>query len=142
PQETLATMDNPSMAGVLEHVVGYWGVCLINVGLIISVCGALLSWLMLSAEMLYLTGRGDKPTTCRFFGAVNKAGTPHVSLWLTTICISIMLLLAYCSNSGYNTLIQLSTSMVLLPYLLSALFVFKLALTSNKRRLLLLGIIS
>src|SRR5699024_9413584 len=52
PQSELATMHNPSMAGVLERAVGYWGVCLINLALIISVSGALLSWLMLSSEML------------------------------------------------------------------------------------------
>jgi len=62
PQEELATMKNPSMALVIERVIGSWGATFINIGLVVSVCGGLLSWLMLAAEMLYLAGRGEKQT--------------------------------------------------------------------------------
>ncbi|WP_207850274.1 amino acid permease, partial [Pseudomonas sp. 21_B] len=39
-QPELAKLQNPSMAAVLEHVVGHWGAVLISVGLIISLLGA------------------------------------------------------------------------------------------------------
>jgi len=42
-QPELAKLQNPSMALVLEHVVGHWGAILISVGLLISLLGALLS---------------------------------------------------------------------------------------------------
>jgi arginine/ornithine antiporter len=38
-QPELAKLQNPSMAAVLEHVVGHWGAVLISVGLIISLLG-------------------------------------------------------------------------------------------------------
>ncbi len=42
-QAELAGLKNPSMAGVLEQVVGRWGAVLISVGLVVSLAGALLS---------------------------------------------------------------------------------------------------
>ena len=50
-QPELAKLQNPSMAAVLEHVVGHWGAVLISVGLIISLLGALLSWVLLCAVL-------------------------------------------------------------------------------------------
>lgn len=139
PQHELAAMKNPSMALVIERVVGSWGATFINLGLIVSVSGGLLSWIMLAAEMLFLSGHGEQHTVPRCFGIVNKAGTPANALWLTSLLISILLIMAHFYQSGYNTLIQLSTSMVLIPYLLSAAFVFKLALAQGKIYLIIIG---
>lgn len=41
PTEELAVLPNPSMAGVMEAVVGKWGGVLVNVAVLISVGGAL-----------------------------------------------------------------------------------------------------
>ncbi|WP_392563181.1 basic amino acid/polyamine antiporter [Orbus sturtevantii] len=139
PQEELAMMKNPSMALVIQRVVGSWGATFINIGLVVSVCGGLLSWLMLAAEMLYLAGRGDKNTVPSCFGQLNSTGTPYKALWLTSFFITILMILAHFYQSGYNTLIQLSTSMVLIPYLLSAVFVLKLALKSRNLYLVFIG---
>ncbi len=139
PQQELAAMKNPSMALVIEHVVGRWGAILINIGLIVSVSGGLLSWLMLAAEMLFLSGQGKQHTVPRCFGKLNKASTPANALWLTSGLISVLIILAHFYQSGYNTLIQLSTSMVLIPYLLSALFVLKLAIQRGKAYLIMIG---
>ncbi|WP_199449360.1 amino acid permease, partial [Vibrio harveyi] len=49
-QQELAELNNPSMALILEHIVGPWGAWIINIGLIVSVCGALLSWTVVTAE--------------------------------------------------------------------------------------------
>lgn len=141
PQAELAAMKNPSMALVIERVVGSWGATFINIGLVVSVSGGLLSWIMLAAEMLYLAGRGEQHTVPRCFGRLNKAGTPSNALWLTTVFISILMVCAHFYQSGYNTLIQLSTSMVLIPYLLSGAFVFKLALQTKSRYLMVIGFI-
>ena len=141
PQHELAAMKNPSMALVFEKVPGPWGAMLINIGLVVSVSGGLLSWLMLSSEMLWLAGRGPQHTAPACFGQLNHAGTPKYSLWLTTAFITGLILLARVYESGYNTLIQLSTSMVLIPYLLAALFVLKLALQERLFSLAVVGFI-
>lgn len=51
-QAELAGLKNPSMAYVLEHVVGRWGAVFIAIGLVVSLAGALLSWTLLCAEIL------------------------------------------------------------------------------------------
>ncbi|WP_376994239.1 basic amino acid/polyamine antiporter [Azospirillum himalayense] len=56
-QPELADLKVPSMAGVFESLVGPWGAALINIGLVISVGGAFLSWTLLCAEIPYTCGR-------------------------------------------------------------------------------------
>lgn len=140
PQHELATLKNPSMAHVFERVVGSWGAVLINLGLILSVLGSLLAWLMLSSEMLYLAGRGSTHSAPKIFGKLNAAGTPVNSLWLTSACITLLLFMAYLHEAGYNTMIQLSTAMVLIPYALLTAFVLKLALIEKHPKLIMVGI--
>ena len=55
-QPELAGLKVPSMAGVFESIVGSWGAALINIGLMVSVGGAFLSWSLLCAEIPYTCG--------------------------------------------------------------------------------------
>ena len=55
----LAALRNPSMAGVLEAVVGRWGAIFVSAGLIISVLGAYLSWTLLAAEVLFSAAENE-----------------------------------------------------------------------------------
>jgi arginine:ornithine antiporter/lysine permease len=122
PASELAQMKNPSMAGVLAKVIGPFGANMINLGLIISVGGALLAWTMLGGEMLYLASRGDDNTVPAIFGHVNHAGAPAPALWLTNGAITLLLIMTYFNQDGYTALVQLATSMALIPYLLCAGF--------------------
>ena len=127
PQEQLAAMKNPSMAGVMAAAVGPWGGALMNLGLIVSVGGALLAWTMLAAEMLYLAGRGDSHTAPAVFGRLNAAEAPASSLWLTNSLVAVLLVINCINNAGYNLLIQLASSLCLIPYFLCAAFGLKTA---------------
>ncbi len=53
PRPELAALAKPSMAGVLEAIVGHWGKVFISVGLLISVLGNYLSWSLLAAEVVH-----------------------------------------------------------------------------------------
>jgi arginine:ornithine antiporter / lysine permease len=53
PRAELANTHPPSMAAVLESVVGPWGATFISIGVIISVQGAYLAWTLINAEVLY-----------------------------------------------------------------------------------------
>ena len=57
PRAELAQMRNPSMAGLMERLLGHWGDAVIAVGLIISVCGAYLSWTIMAAEVPFLAAQ-------------------------------------------------------------------------------------
>ena len=144
PQHELAAMKNPSMASVLAAAVGPWGAALINIGLIISVAGALLAWTLLASEMLYLSGRGEEHTSPKIFGQLNKMETPAPALWLTNILITLLLVYNYFNASGYNKLIQLASSMCLIPYWLCAAFALKEAARGNgsKTMAVIFGLVS
>ena len=113
-QPELARLKNPSMAYVLEHAVGPWGGVLVSVGLLISLSGALLSWLMLSAETLHAAARdGAAPA---WLAGENTRGVPARALWLTSASVQAFLLVTLWSESTYLSLVNLGTAMILLPY--------------------------
>ncbi|MEE4277722.1 MAG: basic amino acid/polyamine antiporter [Halieaceae bacterium] len=141
-QSELAAMGNPSMARVMERAVGPWGSGLINLGLIVSIAGALLAWTLIAAEMLYLAARGDNNTAPQVFGRLNRRGTPANAMWLTNILVSILLIASFGSESAYNRLIQLAGAMALIPYLACAAFALRLCLAAPQRSLRLLVITS
>jgi arginine:ornithine antiporter / lysine permease len=124
-QPDLAGLKNPSMAGVLEKVVGTWGAVLIYVGLIVSVGGGFLAWTLLAAETLFSPASdGVMP---RGLARQNARGVPANALWLTSAMVQLFLLVALFSKASYLALISLSTAMILLPYLFSAVYGVMLA---------------
>jgi arginine:ornithine antiporter / lysine permease len=124
-QPELAAMKNPSMAPVLERVVGTWGAVLIYLGLIVSVGGGFLAWTLLSAESLFTPANGGVMPA--WLGRQNAKGAPANALWLSSGMVQIFLLVTMFSKASYLALISLSTAMILVPYLFSAAYGFKLA---------------
>jgi len=124
-QPELAKLQNPSMAAVLEHVGGHWGAVLISVGLIISLLGALLSWVLLCAEIMFAAAKDH--TMPEFLRRENANHVPANALWLTNAMVQIFLVITLFSASTYLSLIYLATSMILVPYLWSAAYALLLA---------------
>ncbi|MCI0912223.1 MULTISPECIES: arginine-ornithine antiporter [Pseudomonas] len=147
-QPELAKLQNPSMAAVLEHVVGHWGAVLISVGLIISLLGALLSWVLLCAEIMFAAAKDH--TMPEFLRRENANQVPANALWLTNAMVQIFLVITLFSASTYLSLIYLATSMILVPYLWSAAYGFLLAMrgetyeqaASERNKDLLIGAIA
>jgi arginine:ornithine antiporter/lysine permease len=121
----LAALRNPSMAGVLEAVVGHWGAVFVSLGLLISVLGAYLSWVLLAAEILFSASKYE--TMPRFLSHENKNGVPSNALWLTNIVVQIFLFLTLFTQYAFSLALELTSSMILIPYLLVAAYGFKLA---------------
>ncbi|MET1079743.1 MAG: arginine-ornithine antiporter [Pseudomonas sp.] len=124
-QPELAKLQNPSMAAVLEHVVGHWGAVLISVGLVVSLLGALLSWVLLCGEILFAAASDHSMPA--FLRQENANGVPANALWLTNAMVQVFLLITLFSASTYLSLIYLATSMILVPYLWSAAYALLLA---------------
>ncbi|MCF5029223.1 arginine-ornithine antiporter [Pseudomonas syringae] len=125
-QPELAKLQNPSMAAVLEHIVGPWGAALISVGLIISLLGALLSWVLLCAEIMFAAAKDH--TMPEFLSRENTNHVPANALWLTNAMVQVFLVITLFSSSTYLSLIYLATSMILIPYLWSAAYALRLAI--------------
>jgi arginine:ornithine antiporter/lysine permease len=124
-QPALATLKNPSMAAVLEGAVGTWGALLIYVGLIVSVGGGFLAWTLLAAESLFTpAGGGVMPA---WLARQNAKGVPANALWLSNAMVQAFLIVTLVSKASYLALISLSTAMILVPYLFSAIYGLVLA---------------
>lgn len=131
-QAELAGQKVPSMAGVLERVVGPWGAALINIGLVVSVGGAFLSWTLLCAEIPYTCGKDG--TFPRWFAVENDRGTPANSLWVTNLAVQAFLVLTYFSKDAYNFFYFIASVAILPPYVFSGAFALKLALSGETYR--------
>lgn len=129
--EQLATYQNPSMAKVLTEILGPWGKYIIGGGLLISVCGAFLSWTVLASEAPYLGAR-DKMFPISF-AKQNEAGSPVNSLLLTNSCIQVSLIFVMFAGSTYDTLLAIASEMILVPYFLVGAYTLKLAIERKDR---------
>ncbi|HHC1771232.1 TPA: amino acid permease [Klebsiella pneumoniae] len=125
PRSELAEMRNPSMAGLMVRRMGSWGEIVIAAGLIVSVCGAYLSWTIMAAEVPFLAA--THKAFPRLFARQNSNNAPSSSLWLTNISVQVSLVLIWLTGSDYGTLLTIASEMILVPYLLVGAFLLKIA---------------
>lgn len=124
-QPEVAALKNPSTAAILERVVGPWGAMLINGGMMVSVCGAFLSWTMMACEVPFIAARtGLFPS---WFAAENRNGAPHHALWASTLMIQLFLLIILFQQSTYLLLVNITTAAALVPYVFSAAYGVRLS---------------
>jgi arginine:ornithine antiporter/lysine permease len=116
----IAGMRQPSMAGVLEAVVGPWGAVFVSVGLLVSVLGAYLAWALICAEVMFAAGKSkDMP---KMFAKTNANDVPHVAMWVTSIIIQIIVVTTYWSRDAFSLMLNLTSATTLIPYFLVAAF--------------------
>ncbi len=116
----IAGMRQPSMAAVLESVVGPWGAIFVSVGLLVSVLGAYLAWALICAEVMFAAGKSkDMP---KAFARVNKNNVPSVALWTTSIIIQLIVITTYWSNDAFALMLNLTSATTLIPYLFVAAY--------------------
>ncbi|RLZ06615.1 amino acid permease [Acinetobacter sp. 2JN-4] len=126
----LADMHNPSMATILEQLIGLPGTIIITLGLIISVCSSYLSWTLFATEIPFLAAKNK--AFPQFFLKTNRNNVPIASLWLTSIVVQISLIAVCFFDKNYMQLLLISSVMILLPYFLVSAFYLKESLR-NKR---------
>ncbi len=121
----IAGMRQPSMAAVLESVVGPWGAVFVSVGLLMTVLGAYLSWALICAEVMFAAGKSkDMP---RAFATVNKNNVPVVAMWCTSIIIQLLVISTYWSREAFSLMLNLTSATTLIPYLFVAAYGLMLA---------------
>ena len=123
-QEQLANIPNPSTAGVLEDVVGRWGAWLMNIGLLVSVLTSWLAWTMVTAEIPQAAAANG--TFPKAFQTENENGSPSVSLYVTSGAMQLFLLLVYFSSNAWNTMLSITSVMVLPAYFASCAYLWKI----------------
>lgn len=137
PRAELAELRNPSMATLMVNMMGSIGEVVIAAGLIISVCGAYLSWTIMAAEVPYIASlHGSFP---KAFSKQNSNDAPSSSLWFTNGAVQFSLVLIWFTSSNYNTLLTIASEMILVPYFLVGAFLVKVAFTRSSKALLFVG---
>ncbi|ELX8378270.1 amino acid permease [Providencia vermicola] len=140
PRAELAEIKNPSMASLMVSLIGSSGEIIIAAGLIISVCGAYLSWTIMAAEVPYIAAQYQ--SFPKIFNKLNKNDAPSSSLWLTNGAVQLSLILIWLSGSNYNTLLTIASEMILVPYFLVGAFLIKVAIQRHSKALLMVGFIA
>ncbi|UJP41086.1 basic amino acid/polyamine antiporter [Cellulomonas palmilytica] len=120
PADEIAQLEEPSMGGVLDAAFGSWGSTFVSTGLIISVLGAYLAWTLMAAEVLFVAARdGDMP---QFLRRTNEHDAPVPALAMSTALAQAVLLLTLASEHAFDFALELTGSLVLIPYLLAAAY--------------------
>lgn len=127
PMSDLAELENPALAGVMEAAVGQWGAVLISLGVVISLVGAMLGYVVLTSEMPFEAAQ--QGSFVKAFAKTNDKGAPVVMLVVTNVVVEVFLIAMLFSDQTYQFFYALSAGMILLPYLLSAAYFAKLAFT-------------
>jgi arginine:ornithine antiporter / lysine permease len=124
----IAGMRQPSMATVLEAVVGHWGAVFVSIGLLVSVLGAYLAWSLICAEVLFTAAKTrDMPA---IFTRENKNKVPVAALWATNIVVQLIVITTYWSRDAFALMLNLTSAMALIPFLFVAAYGLML---SNRR---------
>jgi arginine:ornithine antiporter / lysine permease len=124
-REELAGLPTPSMAGVMESMVGRWGTIFISVALLISILGNYLSWSLLAAEVLHSAALNR--TMPSFLASVNAHQVPAGALWLTNFAIQTFLLVTWFAEYAFTLALKMTSAMTLIPYFFVAAYGLKLA---------------
>lgn len=116
-------------AGVLQHMVGHWGKVLISACLVVSVLSSYLSWTLYATEIPHMGAKnGAFPPS---FIKLNRNEVPTGSLLFTTLTVQLCLFLVWQTGNSYEALLMISTSMILVPYLLIGAYLLKLSFTQH-----------
>ncbi|MFN8032133.1 MAG: basic amino acid/polyamine antiporter [Mycobacterium sp.] len=127
PQSELAGVAQPSMASVLESIVGHWGSVFIRTGVVLSVLGAYLAWTLMAAEMLFIPAKSeDMP---RFLARENSHGAPVPALLMAGGLVQLLLILLLFASNALDFMLDLTAALSLVPYLLAAGYALKLTIT-------------
>ena len=130
--QSLSGAATPLADVLARTVIGSAGAYVAKIGLMISVTGATLSWILLIVELPYLAARdGLMPS---WYARENKRGVPINSLLANQVLIQIFLLslLSEKLQATYFAIYSLSTSTMLIPYLFTGLYAFKLYLKEGE----------
>lgn len=127
PQSELAQVGQPSMASVLESIVGPWGSVFIKAGVVLSVLGAYLAWTLMAAEILYIPAKAeDMP---KFLARENANAAPVSALMMSAGLVQLLLILLLFTSEALDFMLDLTAALALIPYLLAAGYALKLTIT-------------
>lgn len=129
PRAEIAALEQPSMGGILQAVVGPWGAVFVGGALIVAVLGAYLAWTLMAAEVLLMAARsGDLPV---FMRRTNSHDAPTGALLLSTALVQVLLVVVLFAQNAFEVALELTSALALIPFFLSALYALKVTVTRD-----------
>jgi len=142
PQGTLEKSTAP-IADILSQYFGSGMVQFITLGVVVSVLGTTIGWLLSTARVAFAAGEdGMFPS---FFSKTHaKYKTPHVALIIGSVLVNLLLAMNYANNktlaSAFNFTVLLATLSFLPVYATTAAAEIKYALKEGKKLTFLLSV--
>ena len=125
PRAQMAELATPSMAGILEHAIGPMGAGIVNLGVVLSLLGAMLGYVIIAAETPFEAARqGVFPKS---FARTNRNGAPIVTTFISAGITQLFLIVSVFSESTYQFFYACAVSTILIPYVCSAAYYMKIA---------------
>lgn len=130
-RQELMQMGSPSMAYIFQAAVGPWGGAFISGGLVVSILGAWLSYIILSSETL--NEMAAVKLLPERFGRLNTYGAPTLCLFVTGAMIQLLSILMVFSQAAYQFAYSLSTASIVVAWALAAAYLAKWGLAQERR---------
>ncbi len=130
PQAELAQLPAPSLAYLLQALVGHWSIVLVIVALLISLGSCWLAWMILLAELPYEGAKGG--VFPKFLAQQNRFQAPASSLWVSSIIMQVGLFVVWFAKDAWIWLISMEGVMILPTYLASAAYLWRCVLQAKR----------
>jgi len=128
-QGQLAKLSNPSTAMLLADVVGNWGGWVMNLGVIVALLTSWLAFTIMIAQIPRAAAAdGAFPA---IFRRENKNGAPVVSVYVTSAVMQTAMLMVFFASNAWNTMLSITSVMMLPPYLACTAYLWKLCATGQ-----------
>ena len=126
PAKALVAAQTPLAAVLAQTALGSAGAIIVKVGILISLIGALLCWLLLTTEILYVPAAQDGLMP-KWFKKNNDRNVPINALLFSMLAtqIGLLAMLSPALQKAYYVATHMCTTNILIPYLLSSMFAYK-----------------
>ncbi|MBZ9608794.1 amino acid permease [Clostridium estertheticum] len=126
PAKALVAAQTPLAAVLAQTALGSAGAIIVKVGILISVMGALLCWLLITTEILYVPAEQDGLMP-KWFKKNNDKNVPINALLFGMVAtqIGLLAMLSPGLQKAYFVVTHMCTTNILIPYLLSSMYAFK-----------------
>ncbi|MBD5329990.1 MAG: amino acid permease [Bacteroides sp.] len=135
-QARMAELPDPSVAYILREVCGPWAYWSVISAIIISLLGGWVSWTLVVAQVPYEAA--IVKILPPIFKKTNRHGMPTFGLFMSTLVMMLFLLLVVMADDVYLASLHITGLMIIPCYLMTALFMLKVA-KDRKAKLLALA---
>ncbi|MFG6495191.1 amino acid permease [Fictibacillus sp. UD] len=127
PQNELVESQKP-LVDALKTAIGPSGSMVMATLGVISLFGATIGWVLLSAEVPFQAAK--QRMFIPHFLKENKKGSPVFSLWITNLCTQAFLfsVISQSMASAFDFMIFIATLAFLVPYMVASLYQLKLVI--------------